>query len=413
MLFQARLSFLLGGALALGALGLACGTERKVVYIGFPPADAGPAAAGCTSTAECTPITQTCDLVTSTCVAISDGKELGTGDGTPTSVALTEIYTAPDKSVELVDLAFNGDDPTQLWAIGYADSSVHLGRGVTETEKGTWTQLIDPAAAHFMYKPPAIVWGAGGYWGICGDNDNAQNDPRREPNYFMGPALFTSDLKIFAKPTAGGLGSHYDMLHSTSMCRGIAHEADNWFWTFNADRGSIERYNFNKPHEPGGDDHSDGEIYRYAAGQVKGVDKVSSHIFYDASDKFLYIADTGNARIVKLDTTKGTPGEELPRNEILKKSAVMKGTAVEEVVPPGLLKQPSGLEVRGGAIYVTDAANGWFYVFDKAGTLLRSLDTGLGAKSLSGFTFGPDQKIWFTDRKAGKVIRIDPVAPVP
>ena len=74
-------------------------------------------------------------------------------------------------------------------------------------------------------------------------------------------------------------------------------------------------------------------------GKVKGVsgtDGTPSHVFFDADDNFLYVADTGNARIVKLDTTKGTKGGELERqNEPLAGQAVMLDTDVEEVVAAG------------------------------------------------------------------------------
>ena len=51
-------------------------------------------------------------------------------------------------------------------------------------------------------------------------------------------------------------------------------------------------------------------------------------------------------------------------------------------------------------------------MFEKTGTLVRKLETGLPAGSLTGFTFGPDGKIWFTDRTGGRVVRIDPRAAV-
>jgi hypothetical protein len=375
--------------IALGAAAFACSSENTAKV---PPGGEGDGG--------------TCGAAT--CPAA--GTEIGTGDGSPSSVTFTEIYTAK-ASAQLVDLAFLEKDPTQLWVIGYGDNSAYVGNGVTEDSVGTWKRYLDPAAKHFMYKPPAFAMGANGFWGICGDNDNSQNSVRLEPNYFMGPALFTSDLSIFTTQNDDTmLGSHYDMLHNTSFCRGIAHMEANWYWTFNGQLGSIEKYNFAKPHVPGGDDHSDGEIYRYVEGQVKGVDGVSSHMFYDASDKMLYIADTGNQRIAKLDTTTGTLGGRLPlRNEVLVNSGVMEGAVIEDVIPAGTLEQPSGLEIKNDLIYVTDTATSTFYVFDKTGEQLRKLETGLEPGSLSGFTFGPDGKIWFTDRNRGKVLRIDPV----
>jgi hypothetical protein len=358
------------------------------------------AKAGCNEDTECSGDAPVCDRASGLCVATILGGELGNGDGSSSSVTFTEVYRTGG-SAGPVDLEFDPRNPGDLWVIGYVDSSVHVGKGL-DGDSPSWARYVDPAARHFMHKPPAIAIGDNGFWATCGDNDNPGT-----PN-FMGPALFTTDLEIFAKPTPGGLGSHYDMLHATPFCRGIAHVEENVYWLFNAHDESLDKYNFNEDHGPGEDDHSDGEIYRYAAGQVKGADNVVSHVFYDHEDKHLYVADTGNKRIVRLDTTSGTKGGPLPRrNEPLKANAFMEGTEVEEIVPPGVLEQPSGIEVHNGLIYVTDAAMSSFHVFDKTGKEIRLLETDLPGGSLAGFTFGFDGKIWFTDRTTGRVLRID------
>lgn len=347
------------------------------------------------------------------------GSEIGKGDGTAASVTLTEIHVL-DKTAALgdampVDLAFNPADPGQLWVIGYGDDSTHV--GFIDGDQGTWKRYRDPAASHFMGMPTAMAMGESPFWGVCGNSDNGQNGADQTSgtdgtgNLFMGPALFTTDLTIFAKRITG-LGSHYDMLHATPFCRGIAHVEKNVYWTFNGYDNALDKYDFHKDHGPGNDDHADGEIYRYAVGQVKGAaDGVTpSHLVYDATDKMLYVADTGNARIVKLDTSKpGTKTGELPRkNEPLAGSGVMGGVDVEEVVAPGTLEKPSGIEVKGDLLYVTDAATSTFHVFKKDGTPVRKLATDLPPGSLAGFTFGPDGKIWFTDKVASRVMRIDP-----
>ena len=340
------------------------------------------------------------------------GQEIGTGDGSASSVTFTEIHTltkSGDVAPEPVDLAFNPADPGELWVVAYGDNSTHV--GYIDGDTG-WKRYLDPAARHFMHRPTAISMGGNGFWGTCGDNDNGQNEGLEgtdgDGNQFMGPALFTTDRTIFAKRVTG-LGSHYDMLHSTPFCMGIAHEVDNVYWAFNRTAGSIDKYNFNKDHGPGEDDHSDGEIYRYADGQVKGAeDGTVSHLIFDASDKMLYVADTGNGRIVKLDTTSGTKGDPLPKNEILKDSGMMDGTSVEVVVDKGVLQKPSGIELKGDLLYVSDTATSTFHVFKKDGSEVRKLATDLPEGSLAGFTFGADGKIWFVDRKAGRVLRIDP-----
>jgi hypothetical protein len=339
------------------------------------------------------------------------GGEIGRGDGSPGSVTLTPVLQIGYAGAGPVDLAFDPQRPGDLWVLGFSDSSVHVGKDL-DGSSPTWTRYRDPAWMHFMYRPPALAMGDRGFWATCGDNDNSQADETADglALYFMGPALFTTDLTIFAKRTPEGRGSHYDMLHSTPFCRGIAHVEANAYWVFNAFDGSLDRYDFAADHGPGADDHADGHIRRYAAGEVKGGDDgTPSHVFYDREDRFLYVADTGHGRIVRLDTTSGTPGTPLPRpNEPLAESAMMEGTHVEVVVPPGALKKPVGLEVRAGLIYVTDAEGGTFSVFDKRGRLLRKLTTGLPPSALAGFTFGFDGKIWFVDRTAEQVLRIDP-----
>src|SRR5690606_26795316 len=103
----------------------------------------------------------------------------------------------------------------------------------------------------------------------------------------------------------------------------------------------------------------------------------------------------------------GTKGGQLPRrNEPLVANAMMMGTSVEVVVAEGLTK-PAGLEVKNDTIYVSDAATSTFHAFDKTGKELRALSTDLPADSLAGFTFGPDGRIWFVDRKTSRILCID------
>lgn len=341
------------------------------------------------------------------------GKEIGYRDGSATSVTFTEVGSL-GAATKPVDLAFHPGKPDQLWVIGYGDNSVHVGDAVM-SDVPTWTRYLDPAARHFGHKPPAIAMGGetGEFadkqtWATCGDNDNSQNGPA---NLFMGPALFSTDLTVFAKRTPTGLGSHLDMLHESPFCRGIAHEVDNVYWVFNSHDKALDKYDFAVDHGPGNDDHSDGSVFRYARGEVLGAtDNTPSHLAFDATDKFLYVADTGHQRIVRLDTTSGTKSGSITRIlEPLKAEGTMKDAVLEEVVPPGLLQKPSGIELKGELIFVTDAATSTFHVFDKAGAELRHLETGLPPDSLAGFTFGSDEKVYFVDRIDGRVLRIDPM----
>jgi hypothetical protein len=290
--------------------------------------------------------------------------------------------------------------------INRQDDSVVI---ITNPGEDDWffDRLKDPAAGHFMNKPPAFEFGAvdetyGQTFGICGDNDNGGND-------FMGPALFSSDLDVFATQNEEtGLGSHLDMLHSTTFCKGIAHVEGNVYFSFNGEKGSLDRYDFANDHGPGWDDHSDGHVFRYVEGFLAGVDDVSSHLDYDAESKLLYVADTGNRRVLTLDTTSGVEGDTFPGLEVVATRTEVLDAELELFVGEDVLEQPSGLELHRGLVFVTDHATSQFLAFDLDGTLVRTLDTGLPEGSLGGFTFGPDGRVYFVDTLGGRVFRIDP-----
>lgn len=331
---------------------------------------------------------------------------IGKGDGSATSVDFVQIvqYQATRRPS---DLAFNPLVPGELWVTNYGDDTVAILQGVgastSKTAKVTGELKLDPAASHFMHHPPALAFGEKGAWATCGDGDNGGN-------YFMGPTLFSSDPAIFATQNKyTGLGSHLDMLHSTSYCRGIAHVGGNEYFVFNSMQGSIDLYDFHAPHPPGEEDHSDGTIFRYVNGQVAGLDGAMSHVYYDKASRLLYIADTGNQRIAVLDPATGTKGQSFAGSEVIAERRFVNNAKLTELVKPGTLKAPSGIELYRGVLYVTDAATSRFYAFDpKTGALIRSLDTGLPKGALAGFTFGSDSKLYFTNAKAGSIMRIDP-----
>ncbi len=362
----------------------------------------GPPALVCEVSSDCeaAPETPLCDTASGTCAALPPGYPIGVKDGSPSSVALVPVFE-PDRRREPTDLGFNPERRDELWVVNRRDDSVLVltNPGLPD---GRAVHLRDPAASHFMDRPPAIAFGHAGTFGVCGDSDNGGN-------YFMGPTLFSSDLGIFAKETPDGLGSHLDMLHSSSFCKGIAHEQGNVYWVFNGHDQALDRYDFAHDHGPGNDDHADGEIYRYVQGEVLGSDDVPSHLFYSAEDRFLYVADTGHKRLLKLNTTSGTPGRSFPGDEPVRARRHVDGAALIELVPPGTLEAPSGIEVRGGLVFVSDNATSRLHAFDLEGRLVRTLDTGLPAGSLAGITFGPDGKLYLVDMVSSRVYRVDPV----
>jgi len=322
-----------------------------------------------------------------------------------TPPALTVVYEQDQQRVP-TDLAFNLARPHELWIVNRNDDSVMIVTDVGQSSMA-FIRRRDAAASHFMDAPTALAFAPNGNWATCGENNGDQGTTNTGGG-FTGPSLFTSELAIFARTNATGLGSHLDMLHDSPYCMGIAHEADNIYWVFEGFRGALVRYDFAIDHGPGNDDHSDGRILRYVEGLVKRAEGVPSHLAYDGSDGSLYAADTGNHRIVKLDTRSGTPGDALVSNEPLAEHRRIDGATLTEVVPPGRLESPSGLALHDGLLYVGDHATSRIHAFDLQGREHRAVDTGLTASSLTGLTVGPDNKLYFLDQRTSRVYRVDP-----
>jgi hypothetical protein len=347
--------------------------------------------------------------------------QIGTGDGSASSVTFTVVYVT-EQARQPTDLAFH-PSRDELWVVlresGYTETACtetdHTGCdplwGSTaiiraaggEQPEAEWKQ--DQNAWHFMRRPTSIAMGASDTFATCHEARTGNHTDSDDP--FIGPTLWSSDPAIYAvEPSAGGNGSHLDMLHSTPFCMGIAHERDNAYWTFNGDLGALDRYDFKQPHEPGGEDHRDGEVTRWAEGQLLRVPDVPSHLAYDSRDASLYVADTGHGRVVRLDTRSGNAGEPFPNFDGAQVSYRIDGATLQEVVPPGVLQAPSGLALAGDVLFVTDRATGVIHAFDVDGRHLRQLDTAR-AGGLAGLVIGPDDRAYFVDYSAGEVVRID------
>lgn len=358
------------------------------------------------------------------CAALPEGDLIGWRDGTPASVDITEIYR-PTTAWEATDLDFH-PERNELWVVSRrfevagVCSQSNFNSPRCRSLGSVATVIFNPGAAdqradtleddnswHFMRRAPAMAMGVKDAWATCGEaaTGNFEDDP---VNY-MGPTLWSSDLKVFAQPS-GGNGSHFDMLHATPFCMGVAHEKDNVYWFFNGEFGAIDRVDFAEDHGPGADDHSDGIIFRYVKGQLARRENVPSHMEFNHDDNHLYIVDGGNSRVVKLDTTSGTPGGFLnPVYEPLADSGEYRNAVLTDVVSPGMMQEPSGLALHDDILYITDHATSVIHAYDiVTGTEVRRLDTGLPIGTLAGVTVGPDEKLYFVDMLGGAVYRIDP-----
>lgn len=337
--------------------------------------------------------------------------ELGKGDHTSASVDFTVIA---DGLAGPRDLAFNPLRPDELWIVNHDDETATIVHDAS-TDGRTAEKRKDGYALHFMAKPASIDFGADatsigkpGTFGTCGESRNTYDDAK-PPNDFMGPVLWSSDLSVFAKLDPKGLGSHLDMLHLSSNCIGIAHEQANVFWAISGQRKAVTRYDFEKDNGIGNDDHSDGQARQFATGEVGYKPGVSSHLFWNADDSMLYVADAGNGRVIMIDPSTATQGNKMTTPEPMGLAVQMNGATVSEIIAPGVLTTPSGIEIRNQMIYVSDNETSRITAFSMDGQKqLNWIDTGLDAGSLSGMAFGMDNKLYFVDTKGGQVLRIDP-----
>jgi hypothetical protein len=335
----------------------------------------------------------------------------------------TPILTSPRANTwSVTALDFNPERPGELWATLRQFPS---GRPCTENDPRGCAALegqvaiiedaggdepsvelkMDPNAWHFMRRPTAISFGPGDTFATCGEarTDNYDDDTFD----YAGPVLWSSDPDVFAIEIPGKNGTHIDMLHDTPFCMGIAHETGNAYWTFNGQDSSLDRYDFKKPHEIGGDDHSDGEMLRFAQGEVKRAPEIPSHMVFDPRDAMLYVADTGNSRVARLDTKSGRQGRNVPSNDGLEVSARIDEAAVTDFVAPGELDAPTGIALYRGAFFVTDNSTSEIHAYDREGKELSALDTGLPAGSLAGIAISREGVVYVADLATGRVLRLD------
>ena len=313
------------------------------------------------------------------------------------------------------DLAFNPRRPTELWIPNAADDYTTIVTNATDPTTLKAERRMDSNHLHFWNVPSSMAFGADavnskatnpatapGTFGSCGET-RGQGD-------FEGPSLWPSDLSLYAvKAKAGPLGTHVDMLHMAPLCMGIAWEANNKYWTYDGVNKAIVMHDFQTDHGMGNDDHTDGNISRYAKGQLGYSKGIPSHLSYRTADSSLYIADTANSRITKLVPSKATMSGPLQTQDGLKVAASEMSATLEDVVPKsaGTLQAPSGIEVNGDFIYVSDNATSTIHKFTIAGALVRSVKVDVAAGGLSGMAFGPDGKLYFVDMKGNRVLRLE------
>ncbi len=321
----------------------------------------------------------------------------------------TVIGTAADGLNVVRDLEFDPEAPERLWTFNMLSHGtvIFFDPGTAEQ---TSEERIDAYGQHFMAYVSSAAFGGNGRFASCQESRDEWNVGAQDPDDFMGPSLWPSDLETFAVvgqafPPEGGLeGSHLDMLHQSPWCMGIAHDVDNVYWAFDGMNDTIVRYDFVDDHGAGGGDHSDGIIWRYVDTTVTRVANIPSHMELDHATGMLYIADTGAGRIMRLDTASGTNTGSLPGDW---DGATYEGVegADYQVVVEGLV-EPSGLALYDGRIFVSDHGSGEVIAFELDGTEIERMSTP--AERIMGITIGPEGNLWYADALANEVVRVDP-----
>lgn len=350
------------------------------------------------------------------------------------------------QSPDLNDMNECPMDPTDA-----ADCEALLGSTVTlsrpqatqpaSAANGRATQIIDYNAWHFMRRPSAIAFGAEEVWlepddpgatygrrrlldkrmvlrntfATCAEHRSA-NFTDRHP--FIGPTLWTADPAIYNGNNGEydwSNGAHLDMVHATPYCMGIAFAGDTRYWTFNGDLGTLDYYDFGAPHLPGHHYHGNATVKRYRLGKtpLARLPNVPSNMVLVGN--VLFIADSGNGRLVAFDTTATgrfvkptySPPPEQQRIYILD-GVPLRQIAARQTLAKlwGDTVAPSGLtRLDSGTLALANHASGHITLLDLDGKVLRNIDTGLGP-GIGGMT-ALDDALYFVHMVQRKVYRLE------
>jgi len=340
------------------------------------------------------------------------------GDGIPniiddyvnSATEITEIAGPAEQVNNPTDLDFHPVlSRNELWVIN-KDTEATGGSTVTIYNAGESDQTElwkrDGNAWHFMSLPTGIAFS---------ENTNFANSPgvydanHNGGDAFTGPALWSSDMDIYAEPS-GGNGSHLDMTHASPYCQGIAYETGNAFWVFDGYSNDIVRNDFVDDHGPGNDFHADARILRYADDEVlkDSDDLIVSHLVLDDEKQWLYVVDHGNNRVIRIDINTGDIGgtPDYPDYEGYMQYEMVTNYVQETVVSD--LIEPAGIDVVEDRMIVSEHSSGDIIIYDISVMPALELDRiETGFSSLQGIKIGPDGKIWGVDYNTENVFRVD------
>ncbi len=278
---------------------------------------------------------------------------------------------------------------------------------ISNAGNGNQTSLTqtDGNAWHFMSLPTGIAFSRNENFATSPGVFDANHDGGEA---FTGPALWSSDPAIYAQPS-GGNGSHLDMLHESPYSMGIAWEMGNKFWVTCGDHNEIMSFDFSDDHGPGNDYHGDGIIYKYPIpGYTEDPQhEVPDHLVLDHQTGWLYVCNSQQNRVIRINTATGTPGANATPHEDVAVYKYMDNFVWESYITTGL-DEPTGIDIVGNHMIVSNYNTGDINLYDISGSspiMLGVIPTG--SNGIMGVKVGPDGLIWYVNSVSDQVMRVE------
>lgn len=315
---------------------------------------------------------------------------------------ITKILDGTARISKPTDLDFNPTRDGELWIVNEGTEntggSTVMVTGL-DTETPTTDYRKDANSWHFMAFPTAIAFSENGDWA----NSTGILDANRRGGSFTGPALWSGDLDVYAKPS-GGNGSHLDMLHGSPYSMGIASEKDNAYWVFDGYNKHIVRYDFGGDHGPGNADHDDGVIQRFTNIAVKKNGTIPSHMVMNQAKSYLYAIDGGNNRILRISVASASKIKNLALiNEQLADHS--EWNADFEVIAEDEFFNYCGMAINGNRLFVGDFDNGNIRCIDLiTHEELGRIETGI--EGMTGLAVYNDQ-LYFVSYSTNSLYKIE------
>jgi hypothetical protein len=326
---------------------------------------------------------------------------------TPTLTPMHDLSSASIRKPR--DLEFH-PDKNQLWVMNKGANGSDF---VIIDNPGEGSENIkkrkDSHSGHFAVNGSAMAFSNINTFATAPE---IKNTTQNQNSTFMGPALWSSELDVFANiyqsNWAAGqpLGSHLDMLHQSPFSMGIAHDKGNGFWVFDGFFENLVYYDFVDDHGPGAEYHADGIVYRHSDVKLQRVADVPSHMVVNKKNGAIYICDTYNGQVLKVNPKTATFARNLQApNEQLTEYKEYTGSDV--IIVGDNLNKPCGIDIRGNRLFVSDYETGIIHVYNTdTNEELDTYDTGV--KGNTGIEISAKGEIWlvnYLENKLSKIVR--------